>query len=117
VSPAAREDSAAPALRPYEALCEHAELELELAGRGEAAPLAALGERWHELAAALPPVAPPGARALLSRTRTLHERSREQLLALRDAVVAELATASRARRTADGYGGQLRRAPRVDRSA
>jgi hypothetical protein len=112
------ERSADPAVRPYEDLCEHAELELELVGRGEVTRLAALGARWREIAGALPPVAPPGAEELLKRTRVLHERSRAQLLALREATMEELAIAARARRTADGYAGPLRRrSPRVDRSA
>jgi hypothetical protein len=43
-----------PALRPYEAIHEHAELELELVGRGEIGDMAALGERWEQLTRDLP---------------------------------------------------------------
>ncbi len=49
-----------PALGPYEAIHEHAELELELVGRGETERLAALGERWD--AADPRPAGPPARR-------------------------------------------------------
>ena len=41
-------------LRPYEAIAEHAELELELAGRGEVDGVAELAGRWEQLVAGLP---------------------------------------------------------------
>jgi hypothetical protein len=113
-SPRAEAD---PSLAPYEAICEHAELELELAGRGELESLSALGARWEELAAALPERPPPAARLLLERAGLIHERSRIELARLRDALLADVETAARARRTADGYAGQLPRRPRFDRSA
>ncbi len=101
-------------LERYQALYEHAELELELAGRGELEGLLALGERWQELIAGLPPRPPAAAAPLLERARLLHERTHIELLRMRDLVLAELATTRRARRTADGYAGQLRPRPRVD---
>jgi hypothetical protein len=104
-------------LRPYEALHEHAELELELAGRGELEGLAALGARWDELIAELPITPPPAAAELIENARLLHARTRIELERLRDAVLEELAGAKRSRRAADGYAGQLRRRPRLDRSA
>lgn len=104
-------------LAPYEAIVEHAELELELAGRGDVAGLSPLGERWRELERALPEHAPAGAAELLARAALMHERSRIELLRLREAVLSELQTTVRARRAAGGYAGQLRRRPRVDRSA
>jgi hypothetical protein len=104
-------------LRAYEAIYEHAELELELAGRGEVEQLSALQGRWQELADALPDTPPPAAAGLLERARLIHARTRIELLRLRDLLLAEMAQTGRARRTADGYAGQLPRRPRVDRSA
>jgi hypothetical protein len=104
-------------LRPYAAIHEHAELELELAGRGEVERLTALGARWDELVAELPATPPPAAAELLENARLLHARTRIELERLRDALLTELATAKRSRRAADGYAGQLRRRPRLDRSA
>ncbi len=106
-----------PSLAAYEAIYEHAELELELAGRGEMEPLARLGARWEQLVADLPPRPPAAAAPLLERAQLLHERTRIELLRLRDALLADLHTAARARRTANGYAGQLPARPRVDRSA
>jgi hypothetical protein len=104
-------------LRPYEAIGEHAELELELAGRGDVETLAALGTRWDELIAGLPTTPPAAAAELLQRARLIHERTRIELIRLREALLTDVTTATRARRAADGYAGQLRRRPRVDRSA
>jgi hypothetical protein len=109
--------AAEPSLRSYEAIGEHAELELELAGRGEIERLAALGARWEELIAGLPPRPPAAAAELLERARLIHERTRIELIRLREALLSGLATTTRARRAADGYAGQLRRRPRMDRSA
>lgn len=104
-------------LAPYEAILEHAELELELAGRGELAGLATLGERWEGLVAALPERPPAPAAQLLERAQLLHERTRIELLRLRDALLGDVAGARRARRTAEGYGGELAQARRLDRTA
>jgi len=117
VRPAPREAAAEPALHRYRAINEHAELELELAGRGEIEALAALADRWEELIAGLPPRAPASAGQLLERAQLIHERSRVELLRLRDGLLADLAATRRSRRAADGYAGQLRRRPRLDRSA
>jgi hypothetical protein len=105
------------ALRPYEAIRAHAELELELAGRGELAQLSELGERWDGLIAGLPARPPVAAAELLQRAHLIHARTRIELDRLREAVLAEIATATRSRRTANAYAGQLRRRPRLDRSA
>jgi hypothetical protein len=104
-------------LGPYEAIREHAELELELAGRGEIERLVALGTRWEELIAGLPAPPPPAAALLLERARLIHERTRIELVRLRETLLLDFATATRAKRAADGYAGQLRRRPRLDRSA
>ncbi|HTU80448.1 MAG TPA: hypothetical protein VMF09_16995 [Solirubrobacteraceae bacterium] len=104
-------------LRAYEAIHQHAELELELAGRGEIELLSALGARWEELIAELPASPPPAAAPLLETAKLIHERTRVELLRLRDALLAELANARRARRAADGYAGHTRHRPRMDRSA
>jgi uncharacterized protein YjiS (DUF1127 family) len=117
VTPPLREAAVEPALRRYQAISEHAELELELAGRGEIEALAALAGRWQDLIAGLPPQAPVGAGQLLERAQLIHERSRIELLRMRDALLADLAATRRSRRAADGYAGQLRRRPRLDRSA
>jgi hypothetical protein len=113
----APDGAAEPALARYEALYEHAECELELAGRGELAGLTALNTRWDELIDGLPTHPPPAAAELLERARLIHERTRIELVRLREALLSELSTTTRARRASDGYAGQLQRRPRLDRSA
>jgi hypothetical protein len=104
-------------LRPYEALFEHVELELELAGRGEIEALAAMGSRWESLISELPQTPPAAAAGLLERAKLVHDRTRVELIRLRESVVADLGTTKQARRAANGYAGQLSRRPRVDRRA
>jgi hypothetical protein len=117
VSASSRDGCAEPPLDRYEAIHEHAELELELAGRGEIERLAALSPRWDELIAGLPAQPPAAAGALLERARLIHERTHIELIRLREVLLSDLSTSTRARRAADGYAGQLRRRPRLDRSA
>jgi hypothetical protein len=117
VSSPASDGSLQALLRRYEAINEHAELELELAGRGEIDRLAALGARWEELISGLPTQPPVSAAALLQRARMIHERTRIELLRARETLLSDLASTARGRRAADGYAGQLRRPPRLDRSA
>ncbi|MGA9875593.1 MAG: hypothetical protein WBQ21_07280 [Solirubrobacteraceae bacterium] len=104
-------------LSRYEAIHQHAELELELAGRGEVGNLLVLGERWDELTRDLPARPPAAAAQLLRAARLIHERTRVELIRLREALLVDISTSARARRAADGYAGQLRRRPRLDRSA
>jgi GAF domain-containing protein len=104
-------------LGPYRALNEHAELELELAGRGEIARLTALRARWEELIAELPARPPAAVAPLLERAQLIHQRTRIELLRLREALLEEIATTLQARRAANGYAAQLRRGARLDRSA
>jgi hypothetical protein len=104
-------------LRPYEAIHEHAELELELAGRAEIDRIAALGERWDELTRELPAHPPAAALPLLQRARLLHERTRIELIRVREGLLSELSSTSHARRAADGYAGQPARRLHLDRSA
>ncbi|MHB8240714.1 MAG: hypothetical protein ACYDHN_01865 [Solirubrobacteraceae bacterium] len=104
-------------LAPYEAILAHSELELELAGRGDVEALGALGARWDELVASVPSSPPPSAASLLERATLIHDRTRIELIRLREALLADLATSRRARRTAEGYAGQLAPRPRLDRSA
>jgi hypothetical protein len=101
----------------YRAIVDHAELELELAGRGELDALDELGARWPELVAGLPARPPAEVGPLLERALLIHERTRVELLRLTEALLADLAQTRRARRTADGYAGQLPARPRLDRSA
>jgi hypothetical protein len=117
VSATAQDAAREGAADPYAAIVAHAELELELAGRGEVDALLALGARWEHLTRDLPAQPPAWAGAQLERARLIHERTRIDLIRLREATMAELATARRARHTADGYAGQVQRRPRVDRSA
>jgi hypothetical protein len=117
VSAAAREGARKSELAPYDAICAHAELELELAGRGELDSLLALDARWEDLVAGLPEQPPPAAVELLQRARLIHERMGIELCRLREALLGELAETARGRRAADGYAGQLARRPRLDRSA
>lgn len=114
---AALDGAREPELAPYEAIYAHAELELELAGRGELEGLIALGVRWVELVAELPEQPPPAALELLQRARLIHERTGIELTRLRELLLDELAATARGRRAADGYAGQLSRRPRLDRSA
>jgi len=104
-------------LLPYETLHEHAELELELVGRGEIERLGALGERWEQLTRDLPARPPAAAASLLRQARLIHERTRIELIRLRESLLAEIGASARARRAADGYAGQLPRRSRLDRSA
>jgi hypothetical protein len=117
VSAAAREHDADGALAPYRAVHAHAERELELAGRGDVDGLVALGESWEELIAGLPTRPPLAAASLLERAQLIHERTRIELIRLRDALMAEFTTSTRASRTVHGYRGQVPRRPRLDRSA
>jgi hypothetical protein len=101
----------------YEAIHAHAELELELAGAGDIDRLAALSGRWKELIDGLPTQPPPAAAELLHHARLIHERTHIELERLRETLLADFAINTRSKRAADGYAGQLRRRPRLDRSA
>lgn len=101
----------------YEAIHAHSELELELAGAGEIDRLAELADRWDELIEGLPTQPPLAAAELLHRARLIHERTHIELERLREMLLADFAATSRSKRAADGYAGQLRRRPRLDRSA
>jgi hypothetical protein len=117
VSPPALDSRAEKSLAPYEAILEHAELELELAGRGELERLVEMAARWEELTHELPSAPPASAAPLLTRAQLVHERTRIELIRLREALLEDLATTGRAKRAAGGYGSQLRRRPHLDRSA
>lgn len=104
-------------LRPYEAIHEHAELELELAGRGEIDRITALGARWDELTRDLPDHPPTAALPLLQRARLLHERTRIELIRVRESLLGDISSTTRAKRAADGYAGQSSHRPQLDRSA
>jgi hypothetical protein len=117
VSGAVLDGGAEVLLRRYRAIHEHAELELELAGRGELDRLVELGERWDALIAGLPACPPAAAGPLLQRARLIHERTRIELVRLRESLLVDVAASTRAKRAADGYAGQLRRRPRMDHSA
>jgi hypothetical protein len=101
----------------YEAIHRHAELELELAGRGEVERLEELGARWAELTEGLPARPPAQAQPLLERAKLIHERTRIELYRVRDRLVADLSTNTHAKRAAEGYGGRAARRPSLDRSA
>jgi hypothetical protein len=109
--------SSAAELAPYEAILALAELELELAGRGDVAGLTELAGRWEELTSGLAGAPPPGAGRLLERASLIGERARIELIRLRDGLLVEHAGAVRAKRAADGYGRELQRLPRLDFSA
>ncbi len=106
-------------LARYEAIAAHAELELELAGHGRLTELEGLAGRWDELIAGLPERPPAAAAPVLARARLIHERTRIELLRLRDGLLRDLAGAAQAKRTADGYAGAggAPNAPALDRSA
>jgi hypothetical protein len=104
-------------LAPYAAILAHSELELELAGRGELTELVGLGARWEQLVAELPERPPPAAAPVLARARLIHERTRIELMRLREALLRDVAGAAQAKRTAAGYAGPAQHAPALDRSA
>jgi hypothetical protein len=106
-------------LSRYEAILDHAERELELAGRGELEQLISLGEHWDELIAGLGETPPPEAASLLMRAKLIHERTGIELIRLRDGMIADFTATTQAKRAAAGYGGQLARRPRsrLSRSA
>jgi hypothetical protein len=109
--------SPAPELAPYEAILAHAELELELAGRGDVEALAELSAGWDELTTGLLQPAPRAAAPLLERAQLISQRARIDLIRIRDGLLVEHAGALRAKRAATGYGRELRRPPQLDRSA
>jgi hypothetical protein len=104
-------------LERYRAIHAHAESELEFAGRADLDALIELNARWDELIAGLPARPPAAAAALIERAQLMHERTRIELIRLREAMHVEIATTGRTRRAADGYGGQVRRSPLTDISA
>jgi hypothetical protein len=106
-------------IAPYAAILAHAELELELAGRGELTELDGLGERWEALVAGLPQRPPAAAAPLLAKARLIHERTGIELTRLREALLRDVASAAQAKRTAAGYAGAfaLPSASALDRSA
>ncbi len=101
----------------YIAIQAFAELELELAGRGEVEELVSHTAGWDALTADLPPDPPPAARSLLESATLLHERARIELLRIREALLSELAEVGHVSRAAHGYAPSADRRPRVDRSA
>ena len=101
----------------YEAIHAHAELELELAGRGELERLEELGARWEQLTEGLPPRPPEQALPLLERAKLIHERTRIELYRVRERLLADLSVHTHARRAAEGYGGRPARRPKLDRRA
>jgi len=103
-------------LEPYESILRHAELELELAGQGDIDSLQELAERWPALTAGLPDRPPQAAGPLLQRAALIHERTRIELVRLREALLGNLATSAQAKRAASGYGRGLRRGPQLDRN-
>lgn len=101
----------------YNAIHQHAELELELAGRGEVERLEQLGVRWAELTQGLPARPPTRALPILERAKLIHERTRIELYRVRDRLVVDMSTNMHAKRAAEGYGGRAARRPSLDRSA
>jgi hypothetical protein len=101
----------------YLALQQLAELQLELAGRGDIDGLESLGAEWETLTAGLPDQPPPSARPLLERAMLMHERTRVELLRIRDALVSDLSSTGHLARAAHGYSPALDRRPRLDRNA
>jgi hypothetical protein len=95
--------SAAEAFASYEALLAHAELELELTAGARLSELDGLASRWEELIAELPERPPAAAAPVLARARLVHERTRIELMRLRDGLLDELTAAAHAKRTAEGY--------------
>jgi hypothetical protein len=104
-------------LERYEAIMAHAELELELAGRGELQQLTELGESWEELVAGLPATPPVEAASLLMCAKLIHERTHIELIRLREKLLGEVSQTTQAQRAADGYAPKLGARPRLSRRA
>lgn len=104
-------------LSRYEALADHAEHELELAGRGDVQGLVALAPRWDELVAGLPDVPPREAAEVLARAQLIHERTHIDLLRMRRLLLDEISQAGRARQAAAGYAAGAPAARGLERSA
>ncbi len=68
-----------------------------------------LASRWEELIAELPARPPASAAPVLARARLVHERTRTELLRVRDRLLGELTAAAQAKRTAEGYAGAAAR--------
>jgi hypothetical protein len=117
VSNSMLEGEADASLCPYEAIHEHAELELQLAGQGEIDRLVELAARWEELTHGLPARPPARAAKLLAQAHLIHERTHIELIRLRESLLAEISTTTHVRRVADGYGSQLPRSASLDRTA
>jgi hypothetical protein len=117
VSASPQEGEADVSLRRYEAIHRHAELELELAGRGEIDRLLELAARWQQLTQNLPARPPARAGKLLAQARLIHERTHIELIRLRESLLVEISSTTHLKRVADGYGGQLPRRARLDRTA
>jgi hypothetical protein len=109
--------AADPSLAPYEAILANVERQLELAGRGEFDGVTELCGQWDALTRGLPAAAPPAARSLLERAALVHERTRVELLRMREALVRDLGSVTRSRRAARGYAGPAGGPRRIDHSA
>ncbi len=104
---------------PYEQLLALAERELECAGRGEYDELSEIAAERAEIIAALPPVAPAGARDTLERAALMQARVTIELERGRAQTVLALRHVTHARRAARGYRRSVGAVgvPRIDASA
>jgi hypothetical protein len=102
-------------LSPYEQLAVLAEEALTLADDDQLDELNAVLARGEALAATLPELPPPSARAALARAVATQERLSARLGSRLAASRAELDRVSRGREAASAYGGAA--APTLDRSA
>lgn len=101
----------------YAEMLRIAEQQAELAEGGRLDALAPLGDRFDELAAALPAEAPAGAMAMLKRAALISEHTHAQLALMQQALMQDAAAAAQAGRAAHSYALQSRRARRIDHCA
>ena len=110
---------AVPDVATYERLAELAERELAIVCAFEPRridELLSVIEERDALVATLPARPPAFARPALARAFALQERTSATLVRLRGELGRSLGELERARRAAHGYGMQIARRPRLDRS-
>jgi hypothetical protein len=115
--PSAGDPDAPVDLDRYRAIRQLAELELELAGKGDLDDLQSLADGFHRLTADLPDQPPPAAQPLLEQAALLHERTRIELLRLREGLVSDLTSVGTVARAAHGYSPKGGGRSQLDRSA
>lgn len=104
-------------LEHYAQMLRIAEQQAEVADGEDLEALAGLGSRFDDLASNLPANPPAAAAAMLKRAALISQRTQEQLAAMQQALMQDVAVAAKASRAAHSYALQSRRARRIDHCA